>query len=99
MALSKTLHLLIVEDSEDDYRLLLREVERGGYAVVSSRITTMPELAAALDRRWDLMITEWMLPRISAAAALEAVRGHDLPCIVIAGAPNEGDAIAAIHAG
>src|SRR5262249_56654620 len=38
--MSKTLCVLLIEDSEDDALLLLRELRRGGYAVVSERVQT-----------------------------------------------------------
>ncbi len=34
----RPLHVLIVEDSEDDALLLLRELRRGGYQVTSQRV-------------------------------------------------------------
>jgi len=95
----KSLRLLVVEDSDDDYQILLREVQRGGYDVTSTRVTNAGELAAALAESWDLMITDWLLPGFGGAVALEMVRGHDLPCIVISGTPNEDEAVAAIRAG
>jgi DNA-binding response OmpR family regulator len=59
---SKTLRLLVVEDSDDDYRILLREVRRAGYVVESRRVQSSSELAEALATPWDLMITDWMIP-------------------------------------
>ena len=96
---AKSLHLLVVEDSDDDYRILLREVRRGGYDVESRRAANATELAAALAESWDLMITDWMIPGFGGLHAIEQGRAHDLSCIVISGTPNEADAVAAFHAG
>src|SRR5258706_3170739 len=79
--------------------MLLREVRRGGYDVHCERVSSAAELATALAKPWDLMITDWLLPAFGGLQALEMVRGRDLPCIVISGTPNEEDAMTAIHAG
>jgi PAS domain S-box-containing protein len=96
---SKTLRLLVVEDSDDDYRILLREVRRGGYVVESRRVQSTSELADALATPWDLMITDWMIPGFGGLQAVDEARAHDLSCIVISGTPNEDEAVAALRAG
>ena len=99
--LPKSLRLLVVEDADDDYLILLREVRRGGYVVTSERVTTAPELIEALARPWDLLITDWMLPGFGGLQAIKIAVAHDkgLPCIVISGTPNEDEAMAAMRAG
>jgi PAS domain S-box-containing protein len=98
---AKSLRLLVVEDADDDYRILLREVRRGGYDVTSERVTSAAELAKALEQPWDLLITDWLLPGFGGLQAIESVvaRSDGMPCIVISGTPNEDEAMAAIRAG
>ena len=98
---SKSLRLLVVEDSDDDYLILIRELRKGGYEVRSERVTTAAELGAALGRPWDLLITDWILPGFGGLQAIQIAATCDpgLPCIVISGTPNEDEAMAAIHAG
>ena len=95
----KSLRLLVVEDSDDDYRILLREVQRGGYSVASRRVASADELTAAFVETWDLMITDWTIPGFGGLQAIEQSRAHDLTCIVISGTPNEDEAVEALHAG
>jgi PAS domain S-box-containing protein len=97
--LSKSLQLLVVEDSDDDYQILLREIRRGGYAVESRRVASAKDLDAALGAAWDLMITDWMIPGFGGLQAISRARASDLSCIVISGTPNEADAVTALHAG
>lgn len=40
MGMGTPLRVLLVEDSEDDAFLVLRELQRGGYEVTSERIDT-----------------------------------------------------------
>ena len=98
---NKPLRMLVVEDSDDDFEILLREVRRGGYALTSERVVNAAELDAALDKPWDLMTTDWLLPGFGGLQAIEMLmkRNIDLPCIVISGTPNEEAAVQALHAG
>jgi len=100
-ATSKALRLLVVEDADDDYRILLREVRRAGYDVVAERVTNASELAKALEQKWDLLITDWMLPGFGGLQAIEMAIAHTdgMPCIVISGTPNEDEAMSAMRAG
>ncbi|HEY5921809.1 MAG TPA: response regulator [Kofleriaceae bacterium] len=95
------MRLLVVEDSDDDYEILLREIRRGGYQLTSTRVTSARELAAALDTPWDLMSTDWLLPGFGGLQALQMIkeRAPQLPCIVISGTPNEEAAVEALRAG
>ena len=95
------LRLLVVEDSDDDFEILLRELTRAGYAPRATRVTTGPELMTALAQPWDMMVSDWLIPGFGGLQALEmlAARDVDLPCIVISGTPNEEAAVLALRAG
>jgi two-component system, cell cycle sensor histidine kinase and response regulator CckA len=96
------LRVLIVEDSEDDLLLLLRELRRGDYTLDYVRVETAVEMQAALDRQaWDIVIADYTLPRFSAPAALELLqhRQRDLPFIIVSGTIGEDAAVAAMRAG
>jgi two-component system, cell cycle sensor histidine kinase and response regulator CckA len=96
------LRILIVEDSEDDLLLLLRELRRGDYTLDYARVETAVEMQAALDRQaWDIVIADYTLPRFSAPAALELLQHQqrDLPFIIVSGTIGEDAAVAAMRAG
>jgi PAS domain S-box-containing protein len=98
----RALRLLLVEDSEADAELLLRELGRGGYAVASERVEDAASMKAALARAtWDLVISDCSMPNFSAFSALGLVRGAggDLPFIVISGTLDEDDASELFRAG
>src|SRR3989304_9912550 len=48
--MNKSLRVLIVGSSEDDARLLLRELRRGGYDPVFERVDAPAAMRAALER-------------------------------------------------
>ena len=100
--MSQHLRILLIEDSEDDARLLLREIRRGGYEVESERVETANAMRDALARQtWDLIICDFSLPRFSAPDALELLKksGIDLPFIIASGTIGEESAVNALKAG
>jgi signal transduction histidine kinase len=100
--MGKPLRALLVEDAEQDAVLVVRELRRGGYDVVFERVETAEAMSAALDRQsWDVVLSDYSLPRFSAPLALGLVkaRGLEVPFIIISGTVNEEIAVDAIHAG
>ena len=100
--MGKALRLLIVEDSEDDAALVLRELQRGGYDPEWERVDTPEAMAVALARQtWDIVISDHAMPCFSAPAALALVkeRGLDLPLIIVSGSIGEEAAVNAMKAG
>jgi signal transduction histidine kinase len=96
------IRLLIIEDSEDDSDLLVRELERGGYRLQYRRVDTPEGLQAALaDRDWDLVIADYTMPRLSGTDALAIVRAQasKLPFIFVSGTIGEEAAVSALKSG
>ncbi len=97
-----SLNVLIVEDSEDDMLLTLRELRRGGYSITSLRVETETEMRSALVRqRWDIIIADYTLPYFSAPAALKLLQEmqQDLPFIIVSGTIGEETAVDAMRSG
>ena len=100
--LDTSLRLLLIEDSENDAQLLVRELKRAGYDVRYERVDTEETLTAALNRQtWDLVIGDYSMPQFSGMAALRIIqeRGLDLPFISVSGTITEEMAVAAMRAG
>ncbi len=98
----KPLRALIVEDSERDTALLVRELQKAGYDPTHRRIETAPEMTDALNRQeWDIVLSDYVLPAFSGLAALKLLheKGLDLPFIVVSGQIGEDVAIGAMKAG
>lgn len=94
--------MLILEDSEDDLLLLLREVRRGGIDPVYERADSAEGMLAALDgREWDVIIADYNMPRFGALVALDIVRERelDIPFIIVSGKIGEDLAVSAMKAG
>jgi PAS domain S-box-containing protein len=100
--MTKPLSVLIVEDSEDDASLLVRELERAGYEVSWERVDTAGAMRSALEgRSWDLVVADYAMPRFSGPAALAVLQdvGLDLPFIIVSGSVGEDIAVEVMRAG
>src|SRR5215216_7239577 len=100
--MAKSLRLLIIEDSQDDVLLLLRELWRLEYEVEFERVETAEAMQSVLTQRtWDLILSDYTLPKFSAPQALETLKasGLDIPFIIISGTIGEETAVAALKAG
>ena len=100
--MSRPLRMLIVEDSEDDTLLLVRELRRGGYDPTFERVETAEGMNAALEKhQWDIVIADYAMPQFSAIDALGLFKekGLEAPFFIVSGAIDEETAVAAMRAG
>jgi signal transduction histidine kinase len=99
---NKVLRALIADDSEDDVFFILRELRKSGYDLVYERVSTAPEMKAALERQtWDIVISDYEMPHFGGFEALQVLKksGHDLPFILVSAVVSEETAVAAMKAG
>lgn len=100
--MGKPLRVLIVEDSEDDAELILRELRSGDYEPRYLRVQTAKDMDEALSKRkWDIIISDYSMPNFNGLSALELLKRKelDLPFIIVSGAIGEDVAVAAMKAG
>ena len=100
--MGKPLRALMVEDVEQDALLAVRELTRGGFDVAFERVETPEAMSVALAAQlWDVIITDYSMPRFSAllALALMKERNLDLPFIIVSGTVGEDLAVEALRAG
>jgi two-component system cell cycle sensor histidine kinase/response regulator CckA len=96
------LRVLLIEDSEDDALLVLRELRQGGYELAWERVDTTDALNAMLTRHeWDAITCDWVMPQLTAPAALQVIKKHrhDVPIIIVSGEVGEEVAVTAMKAG
>jgi len=96
------LRVLVLEDDEDDFALLQREIARIGWAQITTRVQTRDELLAALEARsYDFVNSDWSMPGFDALGALGILRQRkiDLPFIIVSGTIGEEAAVHALKAG
>jgi PAS domain S-box-containing protein len=98
----KPVKILIVEDSEDDAKLALQALRRGGFVPTHRRVQTAADLTTALaEERWDAVISDFQMPGFTGMDALKIFRstGLDIPFILVSGTIGEEIAVEAMKAG
>jgi two-component system cell cycle sensor histidine kinase/response regulator CckA len=96
------LHVLMIEDSSTDAKLLTQELRKLERDLEVERVETAAAMRHALDRKsWDVVISDWSMPNFSAPAALAVLRERelDLPFIIVSGTIGEETAVEAMRAG
>lgn len=96
------LKALIVEDKEADAKLLVRALKKGGFEPLVERVDTPEAMRDALERvQWDVVLSDWAMPRFDApsAFALLSERRLDIPFIIVSGTVGEDTAVEALKAG
>jgi len=99
---AKHIHVLMVEDSEEDCLLILKQLRRSGIEAAYGRVETAAQLGnTLLDGGWDLVVADYKLPSFSAEAALEICREAqlDIPFLVVSGSEGEEIAVRMMKAG
>ncbi len=100
--MTEPLNVLIIEDSETDATLVLRELRRGGFNPIWERVQTDQEFRTALNKRtWDVILSDYRLPGFNAPTALEIVKQtqKDIPFILVSGTIGEIFAVQMMKAG
>jgi two-component system sensor histidine kinase UhpB len=97
------LDVLIIEDSQTDTKLVVRELRRSGYEPRWARVDTPEDLRAALQqRRWQVVISDSSAPRLNALQAFSLTKEllPGVPFVVVSGGgASEGDAAELIRSG
>ena len=98
---TKNLKILIIEDSEDDFSLLLRELNKGIYDIEYSLVVDAAGLRNALSTEWDLIISDYSLPGFTGKDALEICNEKevDIPFIMVSGIVGEDIAVEMMKSG
>jgi two-component system, cell cycle sensor histidine kinase and response regulator CckA len=100
--MSVPLKVLLIEDSEDDAWLILRELRRGGFSPEHERVDSRNGLLEALDRQtWDIVLSDYVVPGFGGLEALAIIKQKrlDLPFILVSGKIGEEIAVEAMRAG
>jgi two-component system, NarL family, sensor histidine kinase UhpB len=98
----ESIAVIVIEDSDDDYRTLVRKLRASSMHVDATQVQNAAELRVALAREYyDAVISDHRLPAFSSFEALKQVREFDpdLPFIIVSGTIGEDLAVEAMRAG
>ena len=89
------LHVLILEDREQDAELMVHELRRAGFDPQWQRVDTEADFLAQLNQELDVVLADYSLPQFDAQRALEHLkkRGLDVPFIIVSGCIGEERAV------
>ena len=98
----QSLRVLMVEDSEDDVLLIIRELKKGGYNPVYELVETAATMKKALkEKQWDIIICDYKLPKFDAPSAITLLKeaNIDIPVIIVSGSIGEETAVECMRLG
>jgi PAS domain S-box-containing protein len=99
---SLSLRVLIIEDSEDDVLLIIRELKKGGYNPVYEQVETAAAMKKALqEKQWDIILCDYKMPKFNAPSAIAVLKNAniDIPLIIVSGTIGEDVAIECMRLG
>src|SRR5271157_4388532 len=98
----QSLRVLIVEDSEDDALLIIRDLKKGGYSPVYERVETVAAMKKALqEKQWDIILCDYKMPKFNAPSAIAILKeaSIDIPLIIVSGTIGEDVAVECMRLG
>jgi len=100
--MGRPLKVLMIEDSEDDARLIAGELRHGGFDVKYSRVDTQSVLEDALAKdKWDIILCDHAMPKLCAPEAVSILKRNKVktPVILVSGWITKDLAKATVEAG
>jgi two-component system sensor histidine kinase UhpB len=100
--MAKPLKVLLVEDSENDAILLVRELRRADYEPEYLRVESQKAMETAIDgKTWDIVLSDFVIPGFGGLKALQLIRKKDpdIPFLIVSGQIGEDIAVATMRAG
>ncbi|HZW38247.1 MAG TPA: histidine kinase dimerization/phosphoacceptor domain -containing protein [Ignavibacteriaceae bacterium] len=87
--------ILILEDCEEDYLLLIHKLKEEGLSFEYKVVGTSVDYENALTEKWDIIIADYFLPSFSGLEALLLIKklNLDIPFILVSGAIGEEQAV------
>lgn len=98
---AERLRVLILEDSPDDARLMVRELEQAGFPLDWTRVDSEEAFRTALGADWDIILADYSLPQFDGLRALQIIREQEreIPVIIVTGALGDEKAAECVRQG
>jgi CheY-like chemotaxis protein len=92
----------MVDDSESDVLLIIRELKKGGYNPYYERVETAAAMKKSLqEKQWDVILCDYKMPKFDASSAIALLKetNIDVPLIIISGTVGEETAVECMRLG
>jgi two-component system cell cycle sensor histidine kinase/response regulator CckA len=95
------LNVLIVEDSQDDTDIIVRQLRRAGYDPIWKRVDNRQDFLSEMQKRPDIILSDYSMPQFTGMEAVKLLRGIGLsiPFILISGTMGEEVAVEVMKQG
>ncbi len=91
--------LLLVEDARDLAQVIVRDLEAAGYRVLYAA-DGLTGVQLFTDHQPDLVILDWMLPRLDGLEVLRRIRQHSaVPVLMLTARAEEADRVIGLEVG
>jgi HD-GYP domain-containing protein (c-di-GMP phosphodiesterase class II) len=100
--MSLPLHVLMIEDSEDDVQLSIHALKKGGYEPTYERVEDALAMRKTIETgSWDVILCDYQMPKFDGLAAIALLKetGTDIPLIIVSGAIGEEMAVECMRLG
>ena len=100
--MNSCINLLVIEDSQADFRLIVRHLEKHGLAARCHPVADVEELEAAIEKGgWDAVLSDYSVPKLDFQHTLGVFRARhpDLPLILVSGSIGEEKAVELLKMG
>ena len=100
--MKQMLHILHIEDSEEDSELISHLLDSSGFPCEITRVDTRPQVFEALEKNsYDLILADCKLPNFSGLRALEIAHAlkPEIPFVFVSGTIGEDTAIESLRNG
>ncbi|HEQ97910.1 MAG TPA: PAS domain S-box protein [candidate division Zixibacteria bacterium] len=100
--MKEQIRLLLIEDSETDAELILHLLKKDGMEVEHKRVQSARGMRTAMENSsWDVVISDYSMPRFDAIKAWEILKETDIdiPFIIVSGKIGEDTAVEAMRSG
>src|SRR5512133_714709 len=98
----QSLRVLMVDDSDDDIQLIIRELKKGGYNPVYERVETADAMKKNIEeKQLDIILCDYEMPKFNAPSAIAVLKetNIDIPIIIVSGTIGEDVAIECMRLG
>ncbi len=99
--MKKQIDILHIEDNDVDVAMILHELNKYWPQINHHRVEQISELKEALEKKWDVILSDFSLPEFDGLSALRMVRENeiDTPFIVVSGRVEEDIAASMMRLG
>jgi len=99
--INRKIKAIIIEDNEDDLKLILRMLNKGSFELEYTLVENAFELETALKEEWDVIISDYSLPGFTGYDALLICKEKkiDTPFIMVSGTVGEDIAVEMMKCG